>query len=230
MIELSGINGGLIMSNFDAVLFDFDGTVADTGEGVFLCVRHAIEVHGLKQPSDSEIRRFIGPPMIVSYRTLYPQLCDDEIQSLMQSYREKYAEVGLYKYKLYDGITELLRKLNEAGIKTAVASSKPQEALTNIIKVSGIDKYFDCIVGADKNYTDSDKATIIEEAIRRTGVTDRSRVLMVGDRKYDVIGAEKCGVDCVGVRFGYAEPGELEAAGAVYVAEDADDLFDYLTK
>ena len=127
------------MSNFDAVLFDFDGTVADTGEGVFLCVRHAIEVHGLKQPSDSEIRRFIGPPMIVSYRTLYPQLCDDEIQSLMQSYREKYAEVGLYKYKLYDGITELLRKLNEAGIKTAVASSKPQEALTNIIKVIGID-------------------------------------------------------------------------------------------
>ena len=104
------------MSNFDAVLFDFDGTVADTGEGVFLCVRYAIDAHGLEQPSDEEIRKFIGPPMIVSYHTLYPQLSDDEVRSLMQSYREKYAEVGLYKYKLYDGITELLRKLDRKSV------------------------------------------------------------------------------------------------------------------
>lgn len=205
------------MSNFDAVLFDFDGTVADTGEGVFLCVRYAIDAHGLEQPSDGDIRKFIGPPMIVSYHTLYPQLSDDEVQSLMQSYREKYAEVGLYKYKLYDGITELLKKLNENGIKTAVASSKPQEALENIIKVSGIDKYFDCIVGADRNYTDSDKATIVEEAIKRTGVTDKSRVLMVGDRKYDIVGAHKAGIACVAVLFGYGSQEEFDEYRADYV-------------
>lgn len=205
------------MSNFDAVLFDFDGTVADTGEGVFLCVRYAIDAHGLEQPSDEDIRKFIGPPMIVSYHTLYPQLSDDEVQSLMQSYREKYAEVGLYKYKLYDGITELLKKLNENGIKTAVASSKPQEALENIIKVSGIDKYFDCIVGADRNYTDSDKATIVEEAIKRTGVTDKSRVLMVGDRKYDIVGAHKAGIACATVLFGYGSQEEFDEYRADYV-------------
>lgn len=205
------------MSNFDAVLFDFDGTVADTGEGVFLCVRYAIDAHGLEQPSDGDIRKFIGPPMIVSYHTLYPQLSDDEVQSLMQSYREKYAEVGLYKYELYDGITELLKKLNENGIKTAVASSKPQEALENIIKVSGIDKYFDCIVGADRNYTDSDKATIVEEAIKRTGVTDKSRVLMVGDRKYDIVGAHKAGIACAAVLFGYGSQEEFDEYRADYV-------------
>lgn len=205
------------MSNFDAVLFDFDGTVADTGEGVFLCVRYAIDAHGLEQPSDEEIRKFIGPPMIVSYHTLYPQLSDDEVQSLMQSYREKYAEIGLYKYKLYDGITELLKKLNEGGIKTAVASSKPQEALRNIIKVSGIDKYFDCIVGADRNYTDSDKAAIVEEAIRRTGVTEKSRVLMVGDRKYDIVGAHKAGIACAAVLFGYGSQEEFDEYRADYV-------------
>lgn len=205
------------MSNFDAVLFDFDGTVADTGEGVFLCVRYAIDAHGLEQPSDGDIRKFIGPPMIVSYHTLYPQLSDDEVQSLMQSYREKYAEVGLYKYKLYDGITELLKKLNENGIKTAVASSKPQEALQNIIKVSGIDKYFDCIVGADRNYTDSDKATIVEEAIKRTGVTDKRRVLMVGDRKYDIVGAHKAGIACAAVLFGYGSQEEFDEYRADYV-------------
>lgn len=205
------------MSNFDAVLFDFDGTVADTGEGVFLCVRYAIDAHGLEQPSDGDIRKFIGLPMIVSYHTLYPQLSDDEVQSLMQSYREKYAEVGLYKYKLYDGITELLKKLNENGIKTAVASSKPQEALENIVKVSGIDKYFDCIVGADRNYTDSDKATIVEEAIKRTGVTDKSRVLMVGDRKYDIVGAHKAGIACAAVLFGYGSQEEFDEYRADYV-------------
>lgn len=205
------------MSNFDAVLFDFDGTVADTGEGVFLCVRYAIDAHGLEQPSDEDIRKFIGPPMIVSYHTLYPQLSDDEVQSLMQSYREKYAEVGLYKYKLYDGITELLKKLNKNGIKTAVASSKPQEALENIVKVSGIDKYFDCIVGADRNYTDSDKATIVEEAIKRTGVTDKSRVLMVGDRKYDIVGAHKAGIACAAVLFGYGSQEEFDEYRADYV-------------
>lgn len=205
------------MSNFDAVLFDFDGTVADTGEGVFLCVRYAIDAHGLEQPSDEDIRKFIGPPMIVSYHTLYPQLSDDEVQSLMQSYREKYAEVGLYKYKLYDGITELLKKLNENGIKTAVASSKPQEALENIIKVSGIDKYFDCIVGADRNYTDSDKATIVEETIKRTGVTDKSRVLMVGDRKYDIVGAHKAEIACAAVLFGYGSQEEFDEYRADYV-------------
>lgn len=205
------------MSNFDAVLFDFDGTVADTGEGIFLCVRYAIDAHGLEQPSDGDIRKFIGPPMIVSYHTLYPQLSDDEVQSLMQSYREKYAEVGLYKYELYDGITELLKKLNENGIKTAVASSKPQEALENIIKVSGIDKYFDCIVGADRNYTDSDKATIVEEAIKRTGVTDKSRVLMVGDRKYDIVGAHKAGIACAAVLFGYGSQEEFDEYRADYV-------------
>lgn len=205
------------MSNFDAVLFDFDGTVADTGEGVFLCVRYAIDAHGLEQPNDEDIRKFIGPPMIVSYHTLYPQLSDDEVQSLMQSYREKYAEVGLYKYKLYDGITELLKKLNENGIKTAVASSKPQEALENIIKVSGIDKYFDCIVGADRNYTDSDKATIVEEAIKRTGVTDKSRVLMVGDRKYDIVGAHKAEIACAAVLFGYGSQKEFDEYRADYI-------------
>ena len=180
-------------------------------------MRYAIDAHGLEQPSDEDIRKFIGPPMIVSYHTLYPQLNDDEVQSLMQSYRKKYAEVGLYKYKLYDGITELLKKLNENGIKTAVASSKPQEALQNIIKVSGIDKYFDCIVGADRNYTDSDKATIVEEAIKRTGVTDKSRVLMVGDRKYDIVGAHKAGIACAAVLFGYGSQEEFDEYRADYI-------------
>ncbi|MGN0548910.1 MAG: HAD family hydrolase [Acutalibacteraceae bacterium] len=214
------------MANFDAVLFDFDGTVADTGEGVFFCVRHAIDVHGLEQPSDEEIRKFIGPPMTVSFHTLYPWLTDDDVESLMVSYREKYAETGLYKYYLYDGMTELLQKLKANGVKTAVASSKPQEALTEIIKVSGIDKYFDCIVGADKRYKDSDKAMIVNSAIEKTGVTDRSRILMVGDRKFDIVGAHKAGIVCAAVLFGYGSREEFVEYKADYIVESCEEIAD----
>ena len=121
------------MTNFDAVLFDFDGTVADTGEGVFFCVRHAIDVHSLEQPSDEEIRKFIGPPMTVSFHTLYPWLTDDDVDSLMKSFRQKYDEIGMYKYYIYDGIAELLQRLKANGVKTAVASSKPQDFLERIL-------------------------------------------------------------------------------------------------
>lgn len=207
------------MSKFDAVLFDFDGTVADTGEGVFFCIRKAIERFGLRQPTEAEIRKFIGPPMVVSYKTLYPQLSDDEVQKLLVSFREDYVKTGLYKFRLYDGITELLKKLSESGIKTAVASSKPQKELERIITYSGIDKYIGAIVGADINYKDSDKATIVEDAMKKLSVEDKSRVLMVGDRKYDIVGAHKVGIACAAVLFGYGSREEFEEYKAEYIVE-----------
>ena len=212
------------MSKFDAVLFDFDGTVADTGEGVFFCIRKAIERFGLRQPTESEIRKFIGPPMVVSYKTLYPQLGDDEVQKLLVSFREDYVKTGLYKFRLYDGITELLKKLSESGIKTAVASSKPQKELERIITYSGIDKYIGAIVGADINYKDSDKATIVEDAMKKLGVEDKSRVLMVGDRKYDIVGAHKVGIACAAVLFGYGSREEFEEYKAEYIVESFEEV------
>lgn len=212
------------MSKFDAVLFDFDGTVADTGEGVFFCIRKAIERFGLRQPTEAEIRKFIGPPMVVSYKTLYPQLSDDEVQKLLVSFREDYVKTGLYKFRLYDGITELLKKLSESGIKTAVASSKPQKELERIITYSGIDKYIGAIVGADINYKDSDKATIVEDAMKKLGVEDKSRVLMVGDRKYDIVGAHKAGIACAAVLFGYGNREEFDEYKADYVVESFEEV------
>lgn len=220
------MNGGVIMANFDAVLFDFDGTVADTGEGVFFCVRHAIEEHGLEQPSEEEIRKFIGPPMTVSYHTLYPWLTDDDVDSLMKSFRQKYDEVGLYKYYIYDGIAELLQRLKADGVKTAVASSKPQDFLERILVMSGIDRYFDCIIGADRKYKDSDKAAIVNSAIERTGVSDRSRILMVGDRKFDIVGAHKAGIVCAAVLFGYGSREEFVEYKADYIVGNCEEIAD----
>lgn len=211
------------MSNFDAVLFDFDGTVADTGDGVFACVRYAIDSYGLEQPSDSEIRKFIGPPMVTSYHALYPQLTDDEVMSLVNRFREKYKSDGLFNYRIYDGMLELLKKLRSNEIKTAVASSKPQEELERIIKASELCKYIDCIVGTDITYKDSDKATIVGEAIKRLGA-DKSRVLMVGDRKFDIIGAHKIGIPCVAVLYGYGSREEFEECKAEYIVSSCDEI------
>ena len=218
------MNGGAIMANFDAVLFDFDGTVADTGEGVFFCVRYAIDVHSLEQPSDEEIRKFIGPPMTVSFHTLYPWLTEDDVDSLMKSYRRKYDEIGMYKYYIYDGMVELLQKLKANGVKTAVASSKPQDFLERILVMSGIDKQFDCIVGADRKYKDSDKAAIVNSAIEKTGVTDRSRILMVGDRKFDIDGAKGAGIKTVAVLYGFGSREEFMEHEAEYIVKNTAEV------
>lgn len=224
MLKYSGMNGGMIMSKFDAVLFDFDGTVADTGKGVFLGVRHAIATYGLEQPSDAEIRKFIGPPMVTSYHSLYPQLSDDEVQALVDCFREKYKSDGIYEYRIYDGMIELLQRLQKSGIKTAVASSKPQAELEKIINSSELHKYIDCIVGADMNYKDSDKAAIVGSAIEKVGVADRSRILMVGDRKFDIVGAHKIGIPCAAVLFGYGTREEFEEYKADYIVSRCTEI------
>lgn len=212
------------MPQFDAVLFDFDGTVADTGEGVFFSVRYSIDKFALKQPSDEEIRSFIGPPLVTSYSHFYPELSAEKIDALIAAFREKYSEVGRFKFRIYDGITELLKYLSENGIKTAVASSKPQDFLEQIIQTAKIDKYFDCIIGASKSYASADKEDIINEAIEKLGIPDRSRILMVGDRKFDIIGAKKAKIPCAAVLFGYGNRKEFEENQAEYIVESCDEI------
>lgn len=212
------------MLNFDAVLFDFDGTVADTGEGVFCCVRHSIEVFGLEQPSDEDIRKFIGPPLLTSYHSFFPQLSDKELDEIVQCFRTEYDKFGKLKYRIYDGIEDLLKLLYKKGIKTAVASSKPQDFLEQILADSGIDKYFSSIVGASKGYNDSDKASIVNTAIKNLGINNHKRVLMVGDRKFDIIGAKKVGVPCAAVLYGYGNREEFEEYKAEYIVENCNEL------
>lgn len=218
------------MSQFDAVLFDFDGTVADTGEGVFFSVRYSIDKFALKQPSDEEIRSFIGPPLVTSYSYLYPELSEEKINALIATFREKYAEVGRFKFKIYDGIPELLKSLSENGIKCAVASSKPQDFLEQIIRTAEIDKFFNCIVGAGKSYASADKEDIINDALDKLGVADRSRVLMVGDRKFDIVGAKKAGIPCAAVLFGYGSREEFEEYKAEFIVESCDEIREIIFK
>ena len=211
----------------DYVLFDFDGTVFDTAEGITKCVQYALSKMGLKSELD-ELMCFAGPPLAEMFALKYG-MSEEEAKKATGYYRERYAPIGWAECRPFEGMHEMLLKLKAAGKTLAVATSKPEHLAVKILGEYGMTEDFDLICGATLDGSRSKKWEVIEYALGKLGIS-AAQAIMVGDRKYDVIGAKKCGLDCVGVRFGYAEAGELEEYGAVYIAETPDDLFEYLMK
>jgi len=209
--------------NFDGVLFDFDGTFADTGEGIFKCIRKTLDEMGKPQVSDESLRTFIGPPLNESFKRECG-LTDEETAQALEIYRKYYNDGGYMLLRVYDGMIELIEALKASGIVTAVASSKPQYFLRKILSSLGVENIFEVVSGADEQYVDANKFRIIQTAMDMGGLKDKSKVLMVGDRCFDVLGAKTVGIKCAGVLFGYGSRDELEEAGADYIVKDTDEL------
>lgn len=209
------------------ILFDFDGTVFDSAEGITKSVQYALGKMGITAEPD-ELMCFAGPPL----EDMFMQRYGGDLQQakhFVELYRERYTPIGWEECSPYPGMTELMPRLKEKGARLAFATSKPRHFAEKILKKFGMEQYFDLVCGAELDGTRGRKWEVIEYALEQFGASP-DEVIMVGDRKYDVEGAMRCGVECVGVRFGYAEPDELETAGAVFVADSADELFEYLTK
>lgn len=201
------------------ILFDLDGTLTDSKEGIVNCLKYAIEKLGDCPPGDEHLLRFIGPPLKQSFASLGYD--EEKVDLAIRWYRERYESVGKYENAPVSGGIEMCARLKERGYRMAVASSKPQHMCVDICDYFGFSPYLDYIIGpsAHNNWT---KADVIREAMGLLGVKERDRTeaIMVGDRMYDVYGAKECGIDCIGVKFfGYAAPGELEEAGAVAVVD-----------
>ena len=211
----------------DYILFDFDGTVFDTAEGITKCVQYALNKMGIEAEL-SELMCFAGPPLVEMFAQKYG-MDTEQAKKATELYRERYKPIGWKECKPFEGMHELMLKLKKEGKKLAIATSKPQHLAEQILDAYNMLDDFDIICGAEFDGTRSQKWEVIEFVLNKFGITADDAV-MVGDRKYDVIGARKCGLDCVGVRFGYAEEGELEEHGVVYVAENTEDLFEYLMK
>ena len=209
---------------FDSVIFDFDGTVADTGVGVFESIRYAIDKEGLPQPPDSEMRKFVGPPFKQSFPEIFPWIDEACVDRLIEWYREVYSVDGIYKFTLYDGMEELLRFLKENGIKTGIASSKPEIFINQILDKCDLRKYFDVPVGASGENVHPDKAEIVNAAKVRLAEMGCTKPLMVGDRKFDIAGAKAENVPCAAVLYGYGSREEFEKYGADYIVADCDEL------
>ncbi|MCL2106142.1 MAG: HAD-IA family hydrolase [Oscillospiraceae bacterium] len=207
---------------YNAVLFDFDGTFADTSQGILLCLNAALEQMGYPPRSMPEFRRFLGPPIQYSLRE-FAGMDENEVQRAVALYREGYAAGGCFRLRVYDGLEELLLRLRAAGVKTGIASSKPTVYLEQILRGIGKRRLLDAVCGTDKDHAESGKADIILEAARQCGVPPE-RCLMVGDRKFDIEGARAAGMASVGVLYGFGGREELEEAGADYIAEDCGAL------
>lgn len=209
-------------SRYKAVLFDFDGTLADTSEGIFKSLQYAFEADGKPSPPLSTLRKFIGPPIYDSFQTLfgYP---DDKIGFMVEKYRERYRERGWREARVYDGIPELLRTLRESGVKTATASSKPTPYIEQILREQGLIQYVDYVGGASFDEKSADKAEIMRNAMRALGVSSADTV-MVGDRLYDICGAKAAGLPCIAVLYGFGSRKEFEEYGADHTAETPADV------
>ncbi len=212
------------MAKFDCVLLDFDGTVADTSEGIFEGIRYGIRMEGFPQPSPDEMDSFIGPPISEGFRNHFPEATDEQIEMMIIHYRAKYSVSGYYKFRLYDGMEDLLLSLREAGIRTGVATSKPQVFMDHIAKTCDLEKYFDVIVGAESDKLDAGKKDIIEKAFHALKVHGCEKPVMVGDTKFDIIGAREAGVPSIAVTFGFGNVDEMIVNGANYVAKNCEEI------
>ena len=210
---------------FDCILFDFDGTVFDTVEGITKSVRYALNKVGLDAELES-LRCFAGPPLADKFMEVYG-FDRAAAEQAVRDYRERYRPIGMNECCVFPGIKELLEKLRAAGKTVGIATSKPQELAEELLRRENMLDLFQVICGSCPDGNDSAKWQVVQRAMELCGAVKENTIL-VGDTKYDVAGAHKVGIACVGVRYGYAAEGELEAAGADAIVEDLPELESFL--
>ena len=209
-----------------AVLFDWDGTVADTRPGIFNSVRYAIGQYGIADKPDDELRYFIGPPLYDGFEHVFgvsPELANE----LTDTYRVYYRDKGIFECNVYEGVGDLLRELHDAGVKTAVVSSKPKEFLDRLVEHFGLAEHLDAVVGPAMDNHNSNKAVLVNQALKELMLLP-STVAMIGDRHFDMEGAKAAGVSAVGVLYGYGTEEELCKAGADAICDQVADLRGFL--
>ena len=208
------------------LLFDLDGTLTNTEEGITKCFQYALESLGVPCEDRKPLRKYIGPPLMESFSDYFDR---EGCINAIEKYRERYETIGIKECELFEGIPQMLKAAKESGKMTALATSKPEKFAKKVLEDFGIDRYIDIVSGALDD--SSTKTDVVKAALERAGIwEDRKELaLMVGDRKYDVEGAKACGIDTLGVYFGFAEAGELEKAGAEYVLDTVKELEEFVT-
>lgn len=206
---------------YKIALFDLDGTLVDSSLGVTNSVRYALCKMG--EPIPENLLRFIGPPLTVSFRD-FCGFDEEKTDLAIKLYREYYAEKGIYECKAYEGMLELLKELKELGVKTCLATSKPDIYATRVVKDKGFLPYLDYLscASADEK-TLSTKEQVVEQAISFVK-GDKCDIVMIGDRHFDINGAKCFGLDSIGVTFGFGSAEELRTAGATHIAKNPQEI------
>ncbi len=208
------------------ILFDLDGTLTDSGEGIIKCSALALRHFGIEVPDDDAMRVFVGPPLHETFVKF--GIPDDKADEAVEIYRSRYNTVGKFENHPYTGIAELLHTLKSSGCRLLVATSKPEALSVEILEKFQLAQYFDRICGASLDRSRSSKEAVIAYLLQE--YPDTKNMVMVGDTALDILGAKAHGIDAIGVSWGYGDVAQMRQAGAVAIADSIDQLQALLMK
>lgn len=208
------------------ILFDLDGTLTDSGEGIINCAIYALEHFNLPIPPREELRVFVGPPLTDTFMKF--GVAPEDAVEAVEIYRERFIPIGMYENKLYPGIQELLERLRSEGHILCIATSKPESMAREILRYFDIGKYFHYICGATLDHTRDTKEQVISYLL--TQCKSEYPWVMVGDTAFDVIGAKAHNIPAIGVAWGYGLVEEMRDAGAAAIVYDTEALLEQLQK
>lgn len=214
---------------YQTVLFDLDGTLTDPYPGISKSIAYALEKMKAPALDVQTLVTFIGPPLLQSFQ----EICgftEKQAFEALGYYRERFAIEGLYENSVYAGIPELLNSLKKSGKTLAVATSKPTVFAEKILHHFRLAQYFDVIVGSNLDGTRNAKNEVIHEVLTQLNVMTTESIIMIGDRKHDILGAQKEGIQSIGVLYGYGSLEEIQQSDATYIVKEVADILSLLVK
>lgn len=206
-----------------AILFDLDGTLIDSSEGITKSTQYALAHYGIIENDLSKFYKFIGPPLVASFKKYY-DFPEEQAVEAVAVYRERYNKIGLFECSLYPGVRECIEKLKAQGYLIGMASSKPEVSCCRILEHFGILELFDDVVGATFDGRIDTKEEVLNEVMRRWSDVPKDEMCLIGDTMFDVEGANQVGIRTVAVNFGFGNVQEMVEAGAVAVCDDMEEL------
>lgn len=213
--------------NYRTILFDLDGTLIDSMEGVIKAVNHALTAFGMGVVDLNSLRKFVGPPIRQSFKE-HCGFDDEKTEEIVKVYRKHYTENGIYEHKAFPGIPELLKSLKSAGKTLAVATSKTEFLAVKVLENLNLAQYFTVISGCNADGSKGTKEEVVRSCLDRLNVKDLDDVVLVGDTIYDIVGARKVGIDCIAVLYGYGSPEVIHAEHPTHIVESVEDLGRFL--
>ena len=207
------------MKQYKYLLLDLDGTITDSETGITRCVEYALNHFGIQVDDLRELSPFIGPPLLDSFKDFY-NFTDEQAAIAVEKYRERYEKKGILENKLYPGIGEFLAEARLKDKIVILATSKPEIFAKRILDYFELSNYFSFVAGSGLDGSLHTKTDVIDYILQSNKIIDLSSVVMIGDRKHDIIGAKNVGIDSVGVLYGFRDYKELSEAGADYIVED----------
>jgi len=206
------------------ILFDLDGTLTDPKVGITKSVEYALNKYKMEVESLDDLIKFIGPPLKESFMEYY-SFDEERANKAIEYYREYFKDKGIFENDVYEGIPELLRELKNRGFIIAIATSKPTVFAERIVEHFGLKEYFTITVGSNLDGTRTSKGEVISYVLEQLNINNLEEAVMIGDRKHDIIGAQKNNIDSIGVLYGYGDLEEFQEAAPTYILDSVNDLY-----